>query len=144
MKMLWKLTKEASRYKVLYIFAIISTLCLTCLLYTSGYQSLKEGKRNTDPEIYRGILKYLSAKLHHFHKSVCEQGKDAAGHKTERQAAEKGSKGGVGGLFLLAGTQPVADENTGSRTDHGIKGEDHPHQLVGGPYRGHRFIGIMT
>ena len=31
MKMLWKLTKEASRYKVLYIFAIISTLCLTAV-----------------------------------------------------------------------------------------------------------------
>ena len=31
MKMLWKLTKEASRYKVLYLFAIISTLCLTAV-----------------------------------------------------------------------------------------------------------------
>ena len=29
MKMLWKLTKEAARYKVLYIFAILSTLLLT-------------------------------------------------------------------------------------------------------------------
>jgi len=29
MKMLWKLTKEAARYKVLYLFAILSTLLLT-------------------------------------------------------------------------------------------------------------------
>ncbi len=29
MKMLWKLTKEAARYKVLYILAILSTLLLT-------------------------------------------------------------------------------------------------------------------
>ncbi|MBQ7839850.1 MAG: ABC transporter ATP-binding protein [Lachnospiraceae bacterium] len=29
MKMLWKLTREAARYKGLYIFAILSTLCLT-------------------------------------------------------------------------------------------------------------------
>lgn len=29
MKMLWKLTKEASRYKGLYILAILSTLLLT-------------------------------------------------------------------------------------------------------------------
>lgn len=29
MKMLWKLTKEATRYKGLYILAILSTLCLT-------------------------------------------------------------------------------------------------------------------
>lgn len=35
MKMLWKLTKEASRYKVLYIFAIISTLCLTAVNLTA-------------------------------------------------------------------------------------------------------------
>lgn len=31
MKMLWKLTKEAARYKGLYIFAIVSTLCLTAV-----------------------------------------------------------------------------------------------------------------
>lgn len=31
MKTLWKLTKEASRYKGLYLLAIISTLCLTCV-----------------------------------------------------------------------------------------------------------------
>ncbi|HIS55093.1 MAG TPA: ABC transporter ATP-binding protein [Candidatus Fimimorpha excrementavium] len=29
MRMLWKLTKEAARYKVLYVVAIVSTLCLT-------------------------------------------------------------------------------------------------------------------
>ena len=29
MKMLWKLTKEATRYKGLYVLAILSTLCLT-------------------------------------------------------------------------------------------------------------------
>ena len=31
MKMLWKLTKEASRYKGLYVCAILSTLCLTAV-----------------------------------------------------------------------------------------------------------------
>lgn len=31
MKMLWKLTKEAARYKGLYILAIVSTLCLTAV-----------------------------------------------------------------------------------------------------------------
>ena len=31
MKMLWKLTKEAARYKGLYLFAIVSTLCLTAV-----------------------------------------------------------------------------------------------------------------
>lgn len=29
MRMLWKLTKEAARYKLLYVVAIVSTLCLT-------------------------------------------------------------------------------------------------------------------
>lgn len=31
MKMLWKLTKEASRYKGLYVWAIVATLCLTAV-----------------------------------------------------------------------------------------------------------------
>lgn len=31
MKMLWKLTKEAARYKGLYVLAILSTLCLTAI-----------------------------------------------------------------------------------------------------------------
>ena len=35
MKMLWKLTKEAARYKGLYILAILSTLLLTCVNLTA-------------------------------------------------------------------------------------------------------------
>lgn len=35
MKTLWKLTKEASRYKGLYLLSIISTLCLTCVNLTA-------------------------------------------------------------------------------------------------------------
>ena len=35
MKMLWKLTKEAARYKGLYILAILSTLCLTVVNLTA-------------------------------------------------------------------------------------------------------------
>ena len=35
MKMLWKLTKEAARYKGLYVLAILSTLALTCVNLTA-------------------------------------------------------------------------------------------------------------
>jgi len=35
MKMLWKLTKEAARYKVLYVLAILSTLGLTVVNLTA-------------------------------------------------------------------------------------------------------------
>lgn len=35
MKMLWKLTKEAARYKTLYLLAIFSTLCLTAVNLTA-------------------------------------------------------------------------------------------------------------
>ena len=35
MKMLWKLTKEAARYKGLYVLAIISTLGLTVVNLTA-------------------------------------------------------------------------------------------------------------
>ena len=35
MKMLWKLTKEAARYKGLYVLAILSTLGLTVLNLTA-------------------------------------------------------------------------------------------------------------
>ena len=35
MKMLWKLTKEAARYKALYVLAIFSTLGLTVINLTA-------------------------------------------------------------------------------------------------------------
>ena len=35
MKMLWKLTKEAARYKALYIFALLATLGLTLVNLTA-------------------------------------------------------------------------------------------------------------
>ena len=35
MKMLWKLTKEAARYKLLYVIAILSTLALTVVNLTA-------------------------------------------------------------------------------------------------------------
>ena len=35
MKVLWKLTKEAARYKALYVLAILSTFALTCVNLTA-------------------------------------------------------------------------------------------------------------
>ena len=62
MKMLWKLTKEAARYKGLYILAIVSTLCLTAVnlaapkVLSTMTGVVEKGLENTSFSIITGTL----------------------------------------------------------------------------------------